>query len=270
VSTDRDDFEFIEFTNIGADTLDLTGYFFSDGITFSFPGETSIPAAGGRALIVRNQVAFTARYGTLSAPIIGEYGGQLSNDGERITVNAPQGPVIDFTYNDRASWPESADGDGPSLVLISPSSNPDHSDPSNWRLSSQIGGNPSASDTRSLADWMITNGITNLLDDPDKDGLNNLTEFAVGGNPFSFTPNPLQVQVLDDSGMVRLSAQLDIAAMDEIAMTIERAFDLDDWSEAITEQTGEIYHNDGTITASFNNQIDNAPRAFFRMVFSLR
>ena len=266
ISTDRDDFEFIEFTNIGDDALDLTGYFFSHGITFSFPDATIIPA-GRRALIVRNQSAFTARYGTLPTPIIGEYGGSLSNSGERITVNAPQGPVIDFTYDDQAPWPESADGDGPSLVLIAPSNNPNSTDEANWRLSSEIGGNPGTSDSTSLADWMTTNDITDLLDDPDQDGLNHLAEFAVGGDPFSFTPNTLQVQAPDSSGMVMLSARLDLAAMDEIGMTIERSFDLDNWDEATTEQTAEIYHNDGTITPSYSNQIGSSSRAFFRIAF---
>jgi len=233
-------------SNIGDDALDLTGYFFSHGITFSFPDATIIPA-GRRALIVRNQSAFTARYGTLPTPIIGEYGGSLSNSGERITVNAPQGPVIDFTYDDQAPWPESADGDGPSLVLIAPSNNPNSTDEANWRLSSEIGGNPGTSDSTSLADWMTTNDITDLLDDPDQDGLNHLAEFA--------------------SGMVMLSARLDLAAMDEIGMTIERSFDLDNWDEATTEQTAEIYHNDGTITPSYSNQIGSSSRAFFRIAF---
>ena len=47
-----------------------------------------------------------------------------------------------FTYNDQLPWPVEADGDGFSLELISPESNPDHNDANNWQLSSVAGGSP--------------------------------------------------------------------------------------------------------------------------------
>ena len=148
VSTDRDDFEYIELMNIGAAPLALDDYFFSDGVNFSFPPGSSIPA-GGRALIVRDLAAFTARYGSPPpAPILGEYTGRLSNDGERVAINTPSGPVVEFTYNDKAPWPESADGDGPSLVLVDPLSDPDHNDPPPTGASAASPAAPRAPTTR--------------------------------------------------------------------------------------------------------------------------
>ena len=268
-STDRDDFEFIEFSNIGTVTLDLTGYFFSDGVTFSFPDNTNIPA-GGRLLIARNEAAFTARYGVLSTPIAGEYSGSLSNDGERITVNAPQGPVIDFTYNDKAPWPESADGDGPSLVLITPDNQPNTDDPINWRVSSTIGGNPGSSDAQTLAAWLTVNNITDLAGDTDQDGLSNLVEFATGGDPAEFTPSILAIEEDDNSGLVSLSAILDITAMDEVTIVIERSFDLINWQEALVNKTGDVYHNNGRVTSHYNDQLNQSRLAFYRIRFSIR
>ncbi len=269
ISTDRDDFEFIEFSNIGTVALDLTGYYFSNGITFNFPDNTSIPA-GDRLLIVRNEAAFTARYGVLSTPIISEYSGSLSNDGERITVNAPQGPIIDFTYNDRAPWPDSADGDGPSLILIAPNSQLNADDPASWRLSSTIGGNPGSSDAVTLASWLAVNNLTNLTGDADQDGLNNLVEFATGSDPAGFTPNILTIEETNESGLVSLSANLNISAMDEVTMVIERSFDLINWQETPVNKTGDVYHNNGCVTSHYSNQLNQLRTTFYRIKFLVR
>ena len=39
-------------------------------------------------------------------------------------------------------WPESPDGEGPSLVLKDPLGEPDHSDPQSWTVSGSDGGSP--------------------------------------------------------------------------------------------------------------------------------
>ena len=51
-----------------------------------------------------------------------------------------------FTYDDKNPWPTEPDGNGPSLVLISPESLPDHDDAENWRSSLEDGGAPGDSD----------------------------------------------------------------------------------------------------------------------------
>ncbi|MDK1022035.1 MAG: chitobiase/beta-hexosaminidase C-terminal domain-containing protein [Candidatus Hydrogenedentes bacterium] len=48
------------------------------------------------------------------------------------------------TYNDSGSWPNQADGQGWSLVILNPQG--DASDPSNWALSEFIGGSPGGSE----------------------------------------------------------------------------------------------------------------------------
>ena len=49
-----------------------------------------------------------------------------------------------LTYNDSGSWPNQADGQGWSLVILNPQG--DASDPSNWALSEFIGGSPGGSE----------------------------------------------------------------------------------------------------------------------------
>ena len=57
------EFEFLELTNTSPGvTLDLAGARFVEGVTFTFPGGTTL-APGGRLVVVRNAAAFAARYG---------------------------------------------------------------------------------------------------------------------------------------------------------------------------------------------------------------
>ena len=143
VTSDKNDFEFIELRNISSGlTLDLTQLAFTSGITFSFAGSavTSL-APGGRVVVVKNVAAFEARYGT-GLPVAGAYPNSLDNAGERIVLAAGGATARDFTYDDAPPWPVSPDGDGPTLVLANPSANPDHGVAANWRASAVIGGTP--------------------------------------------------------------------------------------------------------------------------------
>ncbi len=125
-------------------------------------------------VVVASRDAFLARYGALypDVRIAGECTNQLENDGETIIVSAADGSAIrNFTYNDVAPWPEAADGDGMTLMLIDPFSNPDHNDPLSWRSSVTPGGVPGGSDgTRFDGD---PDG------DDDRNGIPNLLQYAI-------------------------------------------------------------------------------------------
>ena len=67
----------------------------------------------------------------------------LSNSGEQLKLSYGAGSAIrDFTYDDNGPWPDGADGGGHGLVLTNPSTLPDPSNPMQWRLSTQAGGDP--------------------------------------------------------------------------------------------------------------------------------
>ena len=164
--------EFVELLNISDTvTLDLRGVKFTAGVEFDFSlGALTTLPPGGRALVVRSQAAFQALHGA-GHPVAGEFANAsvLNNDGETIKLeDATNSTVREFTYNDRTPWPTSADGAGASLVLISPSSNPEHDEAANWRPSTTAGGNPGTSDAAVFsgdpsAD-LDANGITDLID----------------------------------------------------------------------------------------------------------
>lgn len=186
----NDDFEFIELKNISALPVDLTDVRFTKGIDFNFPAGRILPA-GGFVLLVKNPAAFAMRYGNGLADLIaGSYGpDSLSNGGEQVKLSYGLGePIRDFVYDDAAPWPEGADGQGYSLTLVNPDANPDHALASSWKASARIGGTPGADESGgggvTFAQWTAGYpGLGGALDDDDRDGLVNLLEFALGGDP---------------------------------------------------------------------------------------
>ena len=138
---DADAFEFIELHNPGTVTFPLEGVRFVDGVDFDFTGSwiTRIPP-GATVLLVKNLTAFELRYGP-GLPVAGEYGGNFSNNGERVElVDADGETILAFTYDDAIETLKDADGSGPSLIAIGSEEVPNQG--IIWTTSDQIGGSP--------------------------------------------------------------------------------------------------------------------------------
>ena len=150
----NNDYEFIELRNISSTlTLDLTELRFTKGVDFDFAGSaiTSL-APGAYVLIVKHLPSFQARYGT-GLPVAGVWDAlaNLANSGEQIKLSYGAGTAIHDinplgARYDQAPWPTAADGTGPSLTLISPSSAPDHNVATNWRAAFVNNGSPGTVD----------------------------------------------------------------------------------------------------------------------------
>ena len=132
--------EYVELYNITGSEVVLQDYDgdrgetvawrFTDGITFTFPLGTAIPAYG-RLLTVKDPVSFSAAYTVPEgAAVLGPYDGQLSNAGERVQIAMP-GDVnllgerqyirVDrVNYGQEAPWPTGPDGAGSSLTRQHP------------------------------------------------------------------------------------------------------------------------------------------------------
>jgi hypothetical protein len=132
------DYEFIELQNAGQGEVDVSNMYF-EGILHTFPAGRQTLAPGEVIVLVRNPEAFAERYPGVA--IDGVYQGQLSNQGERITLRDFTGDVVvSVAYDDEYDWPISPDGRGDSLVLVNLDGDPD--DPRNWRASAHLYGSP--------------------------------------------------------------------------------------------------------------------------------
>jgi hypothetical protein len=137
------EFEFLEFKNIGSAVLPLAGVYFTNGIDYQFPSNSSV-APGGFVVIASNTEMFNQRYGFLP---LGEYTGQLDNAGERLTlVDAAGDTLISLRYNDKAPWPIEPDSTGQSLVARAVTPLGDPGLPEYWTASGEINGSPGRDD----------------------------------------------------------------------------------------------------------------------------
>ncbi len=279
-----DDFEFLRLLNIGTTPIDLAGVRLTLGVTFDL---TTSPLrylnSGSNVLMVANRAAFQTRYGRgCDALIAGEYAGRLANSGETLRVVDSRGVIIrDFSYWDIWPWPMAADGDGPSLVLADPSSNPNHDDPASWAISAVPGGLPGgAAAGQTFAAWRalywdVLNATNNLVSgpaaDPDGDGFNNFVEYAFGSNPLWFSPQP-EVEAscrefAEDTFLV-LSLRLSPGAQDAV-LSWEKSADLLNWTSVGTSLS--LIRNDrtpnGTVLQEFKDSTPVSSRAasYFRL-----
>ncbi len=111
-----EDDEFIELHNTSGDPVDVSGWFFANGVQFAIPPSTGI-APGGFLVIARNSAGLLALHAALDAAlVVGDYAGLLDNDGEELTLRDRDGRLVDrIAYRDDKPWPENPDGLGPSI-----------------------------------------------------------------------------------------------------------------------------------------------------------
>ena len=142
--TDADDYEFVELQNVGTVAVNLAGARFADGIDFVFASHELGP--GERVVIVRDRPAFVTRYGTAGITLVGEYGGSLSNEGERLRLEDSCGGVIhEIDYGD--GWEPRTDGDGFSLAIVDADGARElWEEADGWRASGFVDGSPGATD----------------------------------------------------------------------------------------------------------------------------
>ncbi|NLF39670.1 hypothetical protein GX586_09510 [bacterium] len=168
-------FEFLEFKNVGESDMDLAGVSIVQGVTFTFP-PASVLAPGAFAVVVANEGSFTSRYAGVAAA--GVYGGQLSNGGETLLVQDPQGaPLVSIAYSD--TWHPVTDGGGHSLVRTAVDG--DVNLPATWRPSTHVFGSPGADDPPPVIGPVI---ISEIMYNPPAGGdefieLYNISNVAV-------------------------------------------------------------------------------------------
>jgi len=136
------DLEFIELYNNRAVIEDLSGYSFTNGISYTFEPGTAL-GAKEYMVVARDPAALEAAYKI--SGVYGPFTGRLDNDGERVELSNSNGEIIiSFRYDDECPWPVSPDGTGHSLILAKLGGDPDEA--STWSPSTFIGGTPGGPD----------------------------------------------------------------------------------------------------------------------------
>jgi hypothetical protein len=221
--------EYLELLNTSAKTLDLSNVSFTAGLTFTFPS-TTLLAPGARILLVKDEAAFIAAFGA-GRPIAGTFPNNLSNSGEQLELRRADNLILhSFNYYDIPPWPVEADGDGYSLVLVSPTAAPDHADPRNWRASAvAAGGTPGYADTEPYATWKAAYGNPGDSEDLDGDGFTTRQEYFLGGDPSTPDQNLAPVFVIEPDGSLLLSVTRRASA-ENASINLQSAINLSDWS----------------------------------------
>lgn len=132
--------EFIELYNAGATTVNLSGWFFDNGINFTFPSGTTL-ALGAYLVVCEDPATMTSRYGVSGAGVVSwqdttpSQWNSLSNNGELVTLRDSAGNKIDeVDYGLGFPWPTVGDLPSKSMELINPALDNDLG--GSWRGSS--------------------------------------------------------------------------------------------------------------------------------------
>ena len=169
------DQEFIEITNNGDQTVDLTGIFFSGtGFVYQFPvNSTIMPQAS--IILASNIQVFRKRYGFTP---FGEFTRNLSDKGQNLVMVDGYGNIIDnVCYADSLPWPD-ANGNGKYLQLIDPDL--DNNVASNWIASDQeLFTDQNIPEDLSL--WLYPNPVSDILKVQNGTEIKSISIFDISG-----------------------------------------------------------------------------------------
>ena len=114
--------QYVELYNRSGSTVNLSGWKFVSGISFTFPNDAVVPP-GGYFVVARNASRMLTNYPNLNANnLVGNFGGSLSGKGERLALARPDAfvstnllgiatttviyPVVnELTYGTGGRWP---------------------------------------------------------------------------------------------------------------------------------------------------------------------
>ena len=120
--------EYIELYNKGKISVDISGWEFTKGISYTFAPNTIIQP-NSYLVVCRSIDDFRSSFDS-KIPAVGNFIGSLRNRGERVTLSDETGKTIDnIKYGDRSPWPVGADGYSSSLERICPTGS---TDATNW------------------------------------------------------------------------------------------------------------------------------------------
>lgn len=130
--------EFIELVNAGPETVDLSRWRFTRGVSYTFPEGTSLDS-GGYLVLTENATEYNRKFGSIFVGGIKAFdewsGGQLSNQGDTLVLTNAVGDEVDeVDYRIGFPWPVAPNENlGRSMELLHPGL--DNELGSSWRPS---------------------------------------------------------------------------------------------------------------------------------------
>lgn len=100
--------EFIELHNTGAAAADISGWALTNGVSYTFPAATTVPA-GGFVVVANDPAAVQTLYGISGVFGLWTAGGSLANSGEKITLSQPGVTPGTFTSVDSVTYANEGD-----------------------------------------------------------------------------------------------------------------------------------------------------------------
>jgi len=182
--SDNDGDQYVELHNWGAQTVELGGWRFADGIDYEFPPNARL-GPGGYLVLAKNAARLMTNYPNLNpGNTFGDFGGRLAHRGERLALAKPHpdlttnlvGEIVtnwlyivvdEVRYGTGGRWGKWSEAGGSSLELIEPRSN--HRLAANW----------ADSDETAKAPWTAIQ-TTGVLDNGRSDYPVNLQVFLEG------------------------------------------------------------------------------------------
>jgi len=136
--------DWVELYNLSGVGVDLTGWSLVDGFSrdsFNIPPGTVLPAEG--YMVFSRHRPDYRRFYPETDPVLGDLPFGLSRQGDGVGLYDPEGNLHDHViYGISDPWPETPNGQGPTLELINPMM--DNLLPGSWKASESTGGTPLA------------------------------------------------------------------------------------------------------------------------------
>lgn len=255
--------EFVEVLNTSATQhVIFGGGRLSGAVDFVFPNRW-ILAPWERAVVVRDRVAFATRYGT-DRPVVGEFAGQLANEGEWMQLLAPSGLVLSrFRYDRDPPWPVAANGGDRSLTRVHAAYSLDPAKAAHWRASFVSGGTPGGDDGLAFTGDPAV--------DADGDGLPALMEYFLGSRDDDSQSGPARAATVRRNRLGELTITMRRSLLaDQAELLWEESADLaawasvTEWPAAIAEPIGDEEVLTWTLSP------ESAERKFYRVRLILR